>query len=249
MSNAVLDQIRQAERKELVRLSLPETYLEPIYDCPLCHDTGYVGEDIRTPCRCMLMLRQKMMRAASRVNDRETFELFRDDLFPDADERRKHVNAKKYCEQFSALSEGTAPYILILTGTAGTGKSFLGNAIAYRAIENGSDARFLTAYQLISDTLASVSAHTNAAQEWMDVPLLVLDDLGAEPMIPNITLETVFALLNERPPRGKHTVILTNHSLPQLQDIYGERICSRFYDADHARVLQLTGTNLRRGKR
>lgn len=248
-SNAVIDRIRAAERAELARLQLPETYLDPIYDCPLCQDSGYVGTDVRTPCRCLLQLRQQTLRRASRVNDSETFEAFRDDLFSDPAERKQHLNAKKLCELFSEQPEGAVPFILVLTGTAGTGKSYLGNAIACRAIERGVDARFLTAYQLIQNALDGISSHTDAIREFVNAPLLVLDDLGAEPMIPNVTVETLFTLLNERSARKLRTVVLTNHTLPQIQDIYGERVASRFYDANHTRILPLSGTNLRRCKR
>lgn len=247
-SNIVIDRIRAAERAELVRLQLPETYLDPIYDCPICHDSGYTGEDLYLPCRCMLQQRQTMLCAASRVNDRETFERFREDIFLDATERKQHMNAKKLCERFAEQPAGASPFTLVLTGTAGTGKSFLGNAIAYRVITQGTDARFLTAYQLIQNTLNALSVHTDALEEFISAPLLVLDDLGVEPMIPNITVETVFTLLNERTVRQLRTVILTNLSLSELQGVYGERIASRIYDQSHTRILPLSGTNLRRSK-
>lgn len=38
----------------------------------------------------------------------------------------------------------------------------------------------------------------------------MIDDLGTEPMVPGITIETLFALINERQFSGKATVIATN---------------------------------------
>lgn len=248
-SNTVIRRVGETERAELSRLGLPETYLDPIYDCPVCRDTGYVGDSVRTPCRCLLLKRQQTLCAASRVNEQETFERFREDIFPDPVERKQHHNAMRFCEQFADHADDTLPFMLLLTGTAGTGKSYLGNAIAYRAIERGVDARFLTAYQLIQNALDGIAARRDALTEFTGVPLLVLDDLGVEPMIPNITVETVFTLLNERTARRLRTVVLTNHSLPEIQSIYGERIASRFYDANNTRVLPLAGANLRRSKR
>ncbi len=248
-SKAVIARIRSEERSELSRLQLPETYLEPIYTCALCHDSGYVGDDLRAPCRCRLKLRQSQLCDASRVNDRETFENYQDALFLDPVERRQHGNAKKLCEQFAEQPAGMPPHTLLLSGTAGTGKTFLGNAIAYRAIERGTDARFLTAYQLIQNALDGISARTDPLRELAGVPLLVLDDLGVEPMIPNVTIETVFTLINERSARQLRTVILTNLAPAELQDIYGERIASRIYDAANTRMLRLSGANLRRNKR
>lgn len=40
-----------AHKKALLKEhGYPEDYLEPIYECPLCHDTGYQGN---RPCKCM----------------------------------------------------------------------------------------------------------------------------------------------------------------------------------------------------
>ena len=36
-------------RKRLER----ENYLQPVYRCPLCKDTGYVGEPVHEQCVCL----------------------------------------------------------------------------------------------------------------------------------------------------------------------------------------------------
>ena len=41
----------------------------------------------------------------------------------------------------------------------------------------------------------------------IDAPLLLIDDLGSEPMMRNITVEYLFTLLNERIANKRHTVI------------------------------------------
>ena len=46
------------------------------------------------------------------------------------------------------------------------------------------------------------------------MPLLLIDDLGTEPLMENITVTQLFNLLNERQNRGKHTVISTNLPSP-----------------------------------
>jgi len=47
---------------------------------------------------------------------------------------------------------------LILKGKPGRGKAHLAVAIAYRAIQNGFDARFITAAELIDDLSAAFRA-------------------------------------------------------------------------------------------
>ena len=77
----------------------------------------------------------------------------------------------------------------------------------------------------------------------IEAPLLLIDDLGTEPMMRNITVEYLFTLLNERIAARRSTVIATNLTLDQLKDRYGERVSSRLLD--HCGVLQLKGKDLR----
>ena len=41
---------------------LPADYLEPVYRCALCRDTGYTGELIRDPCDCLKKAYQEKLR-------------------------------------------------------------------------------------------------------------------------------------------------------------------------------------------
>ena len=38
---------------ELARAGLPRDYLQPVYQCPVCRDTGYVGEPVHEQCACL----------------------------------------------------------------------------------------------------------------------------------------------------------------------------------------------------
>ena len=80
----------------------------------------------------------------------------------------------------------------------------------------------------------------------LNVPLLLIDDLGSEPMMRNITVEYLFTLLNERMAMNRHTVICTNLSPMQVQERYGERVMSRMFDRSRGATIQLTGKDLRR---
>ena len=75
---------------------------------------------------------------------------------------------------------------LILTGQTGRGKTHLGIAIAYRAIQNGFDALFTTAAALVEELSVAgregrlakrLPAYTRPA-------VLVIDELGTSPMVP-----------------------------------------------------------------
>ena len=79
----------------------------------------------------------------------------------------------------------------------------------------------------------------------LDAPLLLIDDLGAEPLMRNITIEYLFLLLSERGLRDRHTVITTNLTPVQLQERYGERVSSRLLNRDTTGIIKLTGKDLR----
>ena len=80
----------------------------------------------------------------------------------------------------------------------------------------------------------------------IEVPLLLIDDLGTEPMMRNITVEYLFTLLNERAANRRHTVIATNLSPVELKERYGERVASRVLDRSACATLKFTGKDLRK---
>ena len=72
---------------------------------------------------------------------------------------------------------------------------------------------------------------------------LVIDDLGTEPMLKNISIEYLMAVLNHRSAKKLPYAVATNLTMAQLMERYGERIVSRLMD--RARLVQLTGQDLR----
>ena len=80
----------------------------------------------------------------------------------------------------------------------------------------------------------------------LNAPLLLIDDLGTEPLMQNITITQLFNLLNERQLAGLHTVISTNLDIPELKERYTERIASRLTDSTRWRKLTLSGDDVRR---
>ena len=67
-----------------------------------------------------------------------------------------------------------------------------------------------------------------------DAQLLLIDDLGTEPMTQNVTTEYLFDLLNRRIEAGRHTAVATN--VEDLQARYGERISSRLESVSYTHL-------------
>lgn len=240
---ARLSELFAEEKRLLAEIGMPQDALELKVRCALCRDTGYLDSSNK-PCSCRLIKREQL-RGSDGINARETFAHFSSDIFPTAEQKKRTINAKLLCEQFaSALPNPEKPSILLF-GMPGLGKSFLGNAIAYEALSRGIDAERVTAYAFIQTVLQDIREQTQKAARYQNVPLLVLDDLGSEPVIPNVSFEWLFAVINERTLAGLATVCSTNLTLSQLQTRYDDRFMSRLCDKNTTLVLHLTGENLR----
>ena len=240
-----LSTIRLEEEALLKRFGLPRDYLQPVYACPLCKDTGLVGDPIRKKCVCRLKLEQQDRTEAGRINERETFENFREDIYPDEASRKEGKTISILCQRYAAALPTPKSPQLYLYGQAGRGKSFMGNAIAARAIAQGIDTLRLTAYRMTEEVMEGFSANASPLPRFTRVPLLVLDDLGTEAMIPNVTKESLFAIADQRNASRLATVYISNLNADELTERYGERIASRITDSAVTRAIHFTGGSLR----
>ena len=75
---------------------------------------------------------------------------------------------------------------------------------------------------------------------------MVIDDLGAEPIYKNVTLEYLLLILSERLAKNMPYIITTNLSQEQILDRYGDRILSRLNDKKHGVNIEIKGEDLRR---
>ena len=240
-----LDALEREERKLLSDNGFSKDMLEVQYVCPACRDTGWTGDAERRPCACRL-LRMAETDPSMGINSRQTFERFSEDIYPTEGQKRQTRNARIFCEQYADSLPSPERNNLLLTGMTGLGKTYLCNAIAYRALSRGIEAKAVTAYSFIQTVLNGIRTKSGGIPEsYLRVPLLIIDDLGSESVIPNVSEEALFSLLNERIHSGRPTVVATNLSYTALQERYGERVTSRLADRSVTRAIQLIGENLR----
>lgn len=240
---------QRAVKERLTALGLPQDYLDMRYECPLCRDTGYAGEDRTRYCVCFERALDQA-RWGSRVRQEHTFEKFDPDIFPTQDQKTRTLRAMALCRDYALAFPHNPKPGLVLMGRSGLGKTFLLDAVAAQVQEGGHPALRLTAFQMLEGMRAyhlGENGEDAPFREMLACPLLLVDDLGSEPVLRNITVEYFFLLLNER--LGMHTVIATNLTPAQLMERYGERVCSRLLDARQSQVVLLEGQDLRlRGK-
>ncbi|MBR6219659.1 MAG: ATP-binding protein [Clostridia bacterium] len=238
-------------RALLAQAGLPEDALEMRYRCPLCRDTGYVGDAPARFCDCFearLKLRQYEDGSMAGL-DEQNFDRFDENRIPEADgQRDRLVKARNLCRQYADSFPNTAFRNLLLTGEGGLGKTFLLNCVFERVTARGFSAVRITAFRMFE---AMRRQHMGNDPQYegfsalIEVPLLLIDDLGAEPMMRNITVEYLFTLFNERTAAKRHTVVATNLTPVQLKERYGERVASRLLDKNACAAVQLKGKDLR----
>lgn len=230
--------------KLLADNGLPPDYLEIKYECARCQDTGYLPDGTLCPCARERML--ALQYASSGLAAEARFELFRTSIYKNAEQKRRSLRAKELCELYAGeLALNSAPG-LILMGETGVGKTFLLDCIGRRALERGRSVQKYTAYNIV-DMMLSAIRERAAAKDLCAPELLLIDDLGTEPMIPSITFEALFAAINERGNAGRATVVATNLGRAAILENYGERIFSRLFSQKGYSIIELKGNDLRIG--
>lgn len=245
LAKAELAEVESEERALLLQAGLPSDYLTLKHHCALCYDTGYVGSPQQRMCGCLAKRLLEEQRFSSQINPTDTFEAFDVSIFPTEAQKKQMLRAKQVTFQYTDSLPDPPKHNLILLGEAGLGKTYLLNCIAAQAVAKGILLKKVTAYTLLDDVLEGIRQNMDNTGSYLKVPLLLIDDLGTEPLLNNITREYLFSILNERRNGKRATVIATNLTLEKLQERYGERVFSRLISADDAALLQLSGDNLR----
>ena len=225
-----------------------ENDMQPSPICPVCNDTGRVSG--RT-CKCVWAKYIPALKAICEIEKRAPF-AFEDANFEVAKDEKQRETLEKLFE-FGKAWATKLPAVkstnLLFFGNAGTGKTYLSSAIARAVVERGKSVKYVSAYEFNSVMLA---VHTSPLAEredkladYLTSDLLVIDDLGTEPILKNVTLEYLLLTLEERTSKGLNTLISTNLSPARLLDRYGERIYSRLACRQNSRILEFGGKDLR----
>lgn len=149
-----------------------------------------------------------------------------------------------YCDHFPNSSEN----ILIL-GDVGTGKSHLVGCIANELQNKGFNIVLLSACELNTIFLKYHTAPVEDKSFYISLltgcDLLIIDDLGTEPIYKNVTEEYFLMILNERLLNKMPYIVTTNLTQAQLFERYGERILSRLNDKRSGKTTKIEGVDLR----
>ena len=241
-----------------IRLKLTENgfdadYLAPIYRCPVCRDTGRTGEPVKEPCTCLKKayqqkLRKKIGLSGDRQESFEQFDLnvFPDEKLPGQDFSQRQIMAyyRDVCEKWANGYPNVRCRDILLSGSTGLGKTFLLRSMAERLIERDVNVLIISAFRMLEMFRKRYFENDETASELLEAEVLMIDDLGSEPLLQNVTIEQLFNLINERQNRNMSTVISTNLDMAKFRERYSERIASRLRDS-RCTVLNLLGKDIR----
>ena len=120
---------------------------------------------------------------------------------------------------------------LILRGPAGTGKTSIAVSVLKRAIDMGKGGMMISMPNLL-DNMLTLSKGDNVAfmnyeQKLRNIPLLLLDDFGAEYSKSEWVSAKVESIIIDRYNRMKPIVVTTNYSDSWTKDHYSQRIYDR----------------------
>jgi DNA replication protein DnaC len=207
------------------------TMTHPITASPCeCGDTGFVlrdGRAQRCVCRYERIIRYQLP------------------------ERFHQAKLEDFSPQIARLVHGwmlEPTDGLLLIGGVGTGKTHLAAAMVRSVVTAGKSIRFRRAaqlYQAIRDSYDQPNvSEEEVLSDYIDAPLLVLDDLGTGSFSDHerrYTLEVLDRRLNEKRP----TIITSNWTLDDISARMDQRIASRMSGFTR---LELKGEDKRKRK-
>ncbi len=228
----------------------PSDALEPWYICTICQDTGYVGDGLLYPCACRKARLYELLYPNLHTDGKQSFESFDVSVFSDEgarSPRRQMQAAREKAETYADTFPHTEKPNILILGHSGLGKTYLANCICKRIADRGKSVISITSY-VLSDLFRNRHMGMGDLDDLIGCSLLAIDDLGAEPLFNNVTVEYLFSLYNQRLIKGKHTITISNFSLDELRSRYTERIVSRLTDKARTCIWQFVGNDVRNRK-
>lgn len=228
--DAKIKELRSQKQQILSAINTSAADFDPVFDCPDCQDTGYIGNK---RCHCLEEQLRVLRYQQSNINEIlavENFDTYTDRFYSE-EEKASMADILKQAKAFTDNFD-TNPANLLLMGNVGAGKTFTTNCIAKALLDKNYSVAYYTAYQLfelIADRTFSKGNETNelfSLKDILEYDLLIIDDLGAE-LSNSFIASKLFVILNERILNKKSVIISTNLTIEQLGNQYSYRSLSR----------------------
>lgn len=249
---AELNKIESRKEEALKEIGMTLSDLEPQYTCKICNDLGYTNTGL---CSCLKtrMNNRIVKECGAEHGTLNDFSAFNANIAKNEGHKKQLLQLRKKFEMIAEAYPNSAPKFILLSGTTGVGKTFLTECLAKELINKNYLVSFISAFGMNNMFL---SYHTTNGNEQknaylnalIDPDCLIIDDLGTEPMLKNVTKEYLYLILSERSRDDKMTIITTNLTPNELLARYNERIFSRLFNKREGFAAQISGTDLRLSK-
>ena len=213
----------------------------PKYSCQICKDSGYIDGK---PCQCLLKEYNLLLNEYKSVSPMPNF-TFEDNTFSTSSDPKAIGMNKLYnkmqevCENFYTSKKIN----FIFSGASKIGKTSLAVAVADRLLKNNVSVFYLSSFELINIFLDKHTHKQTALSKMFDYvnecEMLIIDNLGSEPIYKNVTLEYLYSTLEKRLANKKKTLICTQLGGQALINRYGETFISKFADKKHSLSVML----------
>ena len=237
-----IEELKTSVNNLLKQKDLTLEDLKPQYSCNICADTGYNSGEV---CECVNELIKQQNNIGLKSKNLKSFadanmEIFENPVMP-----RLYKAIQIWIKTPSKTNN------ILLQGTSGVGKTFLMECIASEFILKNKYVVFATAFELNNDFLkyhTSFDADKlNFINKYLECDVLLIDDLGTEPILRNVSKEYLYLITNQRMVNKKITIISTNLNLSEIRERYGERIFSRIINKEMGKAFQIQHSDLRLG--
>lgn len=133
--------------------------------------------------------------------------------------------------------------LVLASPTVGNGKTYAAYAVGWAALEAGQWVCARTSADLMAALRPSGEQEPEIWHTVTTCDLLLIDDLGKD-RITDWTAEQLHRLINARNADGLRTMVTTNKSPREIEEIYGASIADRLID--EATPIKFTGPSRRR---
>ncbi len=195
------------------------------YACSVCKDEGYLDGQ---PCQCLLDEYNSLLRQYASVSalPSTTFE----DITSSNTDNEEHsainklfsIMKNKVCDNFQKCKWTN----FIFSGASVTEKTSLSAAVSNALLNKNISVFYVTSFELINIFLDKHTNKQTAMSKMFEYvnncEMLIIDNLGFEPIYKNVTLEYLFSTLEKRLADKKKTMICSKLDAQSLINRYGE---------------------------
>ena len=222
--------------------------LEPQFRCPDCRDTGLLGEGReKRLCPCLKgQVYVRVLGGEEIARLEGGAEAFDESIFSETSGAREQIRKiRRFMEGYAAKYPENPHSTMVLLGKAGLGKSFMLAYLAKELQKKERDILYIRSGSLFGLFHRHRLGEFSRVDLIYDAAVLLIDDLGTEPVTQNVTQEYFFELLERRQAAGRLTALATNLDETMLKARYGERVFSRLFDCQKRELIRFAGEDLR----